>query len=439
MSNVKIDFNNEIGKMKIMHAVNNGPSVSASDQTRGNQNAYQACRIPYARTHDASFYSVYGGNHTVDVNFIFTDFEADVNDPKSYDFACTDRYMEQIITYGAKPYFRLGSRIEHEVKKYNTYPPRNFQKWAEICEHIIAHYTEGWANGFKYDMKYWEIWAEPDLDLNEEYNKRLWQGTEEEFYELFITAAKHLKGRFPNLKIGGPASAGDETWMARFLPKIKKADTPLDFFSYHWYWTQPRDMTNKCTRVRKLLDKNGYEKTEAHLNEWNYVRGWDKDFVYSIKQIIGAKGAAFNMACMSAAQNCTDVDMLMYYDARPSEWNGLFDFYTLEPIKGYYSFYTFANLYEMGSQVKAESNDESVYVLAARGEKRRGAVITYYTENDSDLAKDVELELEGVDPKSLKLYLVDENNTYTENNRYQINGNKIKMHLLRNSFVYMED
>ena len=42
--------------------------------------------------------------------------------------------------------------------------PKDFKKWAVICEHIIRHYTEGWADGFFYDMPYWEIWNEPDLD-----------------------------------------------------------------------------------------------------------------------------------------------------------------------------------------------------------------------------------------------------------------------------------
>ena len=438
MSIVRVNFNEEIGKIKIMHAVNNGPAVSGSDQVRGNQDAYRACRIPYARTHDASFYSGYGGNHTVDVGFIFTDFDADVNDPASYDFACTDLYMKQIIDYGAKPFFRLGSRIEHEVKKYNTFPPKDFQKWAEICEHIIAHYTEGWANGFEYDMEYWEIWGEPDLDIHEEKNKRLWQGTEDEFVDLFVTASKHLKKRFPHLKIGGPGSAGDEEWMERFFAKIKERETPLDFFSYHWYWTQPYDMTDKCTRVRKLLDKYGYEKTETNLDEWNYVRGWDSEFVYSIKQIIGMKGAAFDMACMSAAQNCPHIDMLMYYDARPSEWNGLFDFYTLEPIKGYYAFYTFANLYEMGTQVKSFTDDKDVYAVGAKGNGRCGVAVTYYTENDNEGTKTVEIEIEGADIDDLEVYLVDENNTYTLNRAYRKEGNKIIMTLKRNSIVYIE-
>ena len=93
MSNIRVNFNNIVGAMKIMHGVNNGPFVSGNDQVRGNQKTYMACRIPYARTHDASFFSGYGGNHTVDVNFIFTDFDADVNDPASYDFARYITYL----------------------------------------------------------------------------------------------------------------------------------------------------------------------------------------------------------------------------------------------------------------------------------------------------------------------------------------------------------
>lgn len=438
MSVVNVNFNKQIGKMKVMHAVNNGPCVGGSEQTRGNQNTYKAARIPYARTHDASFWAGYGGNHTVDVDFIFPNFDADVNDPESYDFACTDKYMKQIIDYGTKPFFRLGSRIEHEIKKYNTFPPKDFKKWAEICEHIIAHYTEGWANGFKYDMEYWEIWNEPDLDAHEEKNKRCWQGTFEEFVDFFSIAAKHLKNRFPHLKIGGPASCGDEEWSEDFLKEIKKRNTPLDFFSYHWYWTQPYDMTDKCTRVRKMLNRCGYENAETNLNEWNYVRGWTDEFVYSIKQIIGMKGAAFTSACMSAGQNCPDIDMLMYYDARPGTFNGLFDFYTLEPLKGYYPFYIFANLYEMKNQVDACCEDKDIYVVGAKNGDKCGLMVTYYSENDNDGAKTVTVNIDGFDVSKFKFFLVDEANTFAPRTTYKIEDNKITMRLERNSIVYIE-
>ena len=439
MSTVKINYSNEVGKVKIMHAVNNGPVVAGKDQTRGNEHSYKAARLQYARVHDAAFYSGYGGEHTVDIHAIFPNFDADVNDPQSYDFACTDHYMSQIIAFGAEPFYRLGSKIEHGVKKYGTIMPKDFQKWAEICEHIIRHYNEGWADGFKYNIKYWEIWNEPDLDPDDSTNKRCWSGTEAEYAEMYVTAAKHLKKCFPDLKIGGPASAGDEEWMERFLQRITKVENvPMDFFSWHWYWTEPSDVSIKATRIRKLLQKYGYGDVESILNEWNYVRCWSKEFVYSIKQIIGIKGAAFTSAVMCAMQNNPDVDMLMYYDARPTAFNGLWDMYTYEELKGYYAFYTFANLYDLGTQVEHCSDDETIYVVAAKNGEKTGAVVTYYTENDNENGKIVEIDVSGKDMSNAKIFRVDENNMYTPYNRSSFEEGKLTLRMERNTILYIE-
>lgn len=439
MSNVKIDFSKEIGKIKAMHAVNNGPVVAGKDQTRGNEWSYKAARIPYARVHDAAFYAGYGGEHTIDVHAIFPNFDADVNDPESYDFPCTDKYISQIIEYGAEPFYRLGSKIEHGVKKYGTIMPKDFQKWAEICEHIIMHYTQGWANGFNYKIEYWEIWNEPDLDPDDSTNKRCWSGTEVEFANMYMVVANHLKTRFPHLKIGGPASCGDESWMERFLQRITKNEkTPLDFLSWHWYWTEPTDVSIKASRIKRLMEKYGYSDAESICNEWNYVRCWTKEFIYSIKQIIGMKGAAFTSAVMSAMQNNPDVDMLMYYDARPTAFNGLWDMYTYSELKGYYPFYIFANLYELGTQVENISDDENVYVVAAKNKERVGAMITYYAENDNENGKIVEIDVEGYDMSNAKFYLVDEDNKFTLTTKLGFKDGKLTLRLERNSILYIE-
>ena len=440
MSTVKINYSKTMGNIKIMHAVNNGPVVAGKDQTRGNEISYRAARIPYARVHDAAFHAGYGGEHTVDVHAIFPDFNADVNDPASYDFACTDHYMKQIIEYGAEPFYRLGSKIEHGVKKYGTIMPPDFQKWAEICEHIIRHYNEGWANGFNYNIKYWEIWNEPDLDPDDSTNKRCWSGTEVDYANFYMVAAKHLKSCFPNLKIGGPASAGDEAWMERFLQRITENgnDIPMDFFSWHWYWTEPSDVSVKATRIRKLLQKYGYGDVESILNEWNYVRCWTKEFVYSIKQIIGYKGAAFTSAVMCAMQNNPDVDMLMYYDARPTAFNGLWDMYTYDELKGYYAFYTFANLYDLGTQVEHSSDDENIYVVAAKNGEKVGAVVTYYAENDNENGKIVEINVEGADMSKAKIFLVDESKSYTPYLKTVFIEGKLTIRMERNTILYIE-
>ncbi|MBQ7906928.1 MAG: hypothetical protein IJ309_03035 [Clostridia bacterium] len=435
MSTVKINFEKQAGKINIMHAVNNGPCVAGPDQTRGNQDDYKAARIPYARTHDASFFAGYGGEHTVDIRAIFPNFDADVNDPESYDFACTDVYMRNILKYGSKPFYRLGSRIEHEVRKYGTLPPKDFQKWAEICEHIISHYTEGWANGYNYDMEYWEIWNEPDLDPDDSKNKRCWGGTEAEFARLFIIAAKHLKNRFPHLKIGGPALAGNEEYLERLLARAKAENTPLDFVSWHWYWTEPTDLAKKCVRVRDIMNKCGYENAESICNEWNYVRGWTDEFVYSIEQIISMKGAAFTAACMSACENTQVVDMLMYYDARPTAFNGLFDMYTYRPLKGYYPFVMYSRLYELGAKCESSSDDEDVYVVSATDGKTKRAMITYYAEDDNKSGKIVYVDMGCT--CGAKVFVTDKDSTMREIEPVVENG-QIKLRLQRNSIVLIE-
>ena len=87
MSTIRVDFTTSTGKVKPMHAVNNGPVYKfAADQRITNIDHFIAAGIPYARNHDAAFCSTYGGEHTVDVHNIFKNFDADETDPASYIF-----------------------------------------------------------------------------------------------------------------------------------------------------------------------------------------------------------------------------------------------------------------------------------------------------------------------------------------------------------------
>ena len=46
MVNVEIDFGKVVGKIKLMHAVNNGPIKGKKTQKRDNFRAFQEARIP---------------------------------------------------------------------------------------------------------------------------------------------------------------------------------------------------------------------------------------------------------------------------------------------------------------------------------------------------------------------------------------------------------
>ena len=440
MANIKVNFNNSIGKIKPMHAVNNGPIIARKDQSRGNDAAYGAAGIPYARTHDSSAFAGYGGPHTVDIQAVFPNFYADVNDPASYDFIVTDKYLRDIQSVGTKVYYRLGTKIEHGIKKYNIFPPKDNLKWAQICEHIIAHYTEGWADGFNYDIEYWEIWNEPDLDPDERpmNEHRCWGGTSRQFYEFYGTAACYLKKRFPHLKIGGPAMAKlqyDGKWLEDFLTYMRENKVPMDFFSWHVYSATVEKIEERAAYIRQRLDNYGYTDTESILNEWNYVRGWSEDFIYSIESIISEKGAAFTASVMSACQNGS-VDMLMYYDARPCTFNGLFDYYTLRPLKGYYPFYYFGKLYEMKAQTETVSDDSDIRLTAAADGERVGVMISYFAEPDEADTKELSLTLDR--SGNYKCYATDADRT-NEVSIFEITaGVPVTLTLKSQTVIYLE-
>lgn len=382
-----------------MHAVNNGPIRFESDQIRENFNTFKAAKIPYVRTHDASFCYEYGGEHIVDVHVIFPDFSRNPYDPESYDFALTDDYLQIITEAGSSVFFRFGSKIEHWRKKYGTLVPGDFHKWAVICEHIIRHYNEGWANGFHHNIVYWEIWNEPD-GVKADGTQPNWSGTPEEFYEMYTVAATHLKNRFPDLKIGGPAVCGyanDGKWTKDFLKHLTAEGrrVPLDFFSWHAYTTEPDVVREMCAFTRKCLDDAGYTETECILDEINYLENFTDQYVSSIQNIIGMHGAAFTAAIMAVGQSIP-LDMLMYYDARPCVLNGMFDFYTLLPLKGYYPFVMFSRLYELQNAAECRSDDKDVYAVAAENGGKCALMLTHYRPDKKKTVKTVELRLEGV-------------------------------------------
>ena len=131
MTSININLINDGGKIKPMNAVNNGPAGSKVRGT-GNYAAYEALEIPYARNHDASFYSGYGGEYIVDVHRIFENFDADENDPANYLFGPTDTYVANTEEVGTRTFYRLGASIEHGYK-HGTFPPKDYLKWAQIC------------------------------------------------------------------------------------------------------------------------------------------------------------------------------------------------------------------------------------------------------------------------------------------------------------------
>lgn len=397
MANINIDFNKTVGKIKPMHAVGQPPMLGISDTMFHYLTEIGA---PYSRLHDVG--GAYASYKWVDVPNIFRDFDADENDPASYDFAFTDLLINALVSAGVEPFFRLGVTIENyaTVKAYRIFPPKDFNKWARICEHIIRHYTEGWADGFHHKITYWEIWNEPDNGPTNEENQ-MWWGTKEEYFELYDITSKHLKKCFPHLKIGGYASCGfyaiSGNWIPEakisprreyfvqffieFLEYIKKTGAPLDFFSWHTY-DHVESNVHYARYAREMLDKYGFTETETSCNEW----------LPSVSMRGTYHQAAEIAAVMLAYQNLP-VDSAMIYDARcgVSNYSPLFNPETKKPYPAYYAFTAFGRLYKLGNQVELSCDDENVYAVAATDGKRGCLVIS----NHKDENKPLEITANG--------------------------------------------
>ncbi len=411
MTNITVDLKNTKGPIKPMNAVNNGP-VGGGVRKNGNFLDYQALEIPYARNHDAAAFLGYGGPHTVDIHNIFKNFDADENDPASYIFEPTDEYIKNTLDAGTETFYRLGATIEHGYK-YGTYPPKDFAKCARICEHIIRHYNEGWANGFHYNIQYWEIWNEPDCQ-NADGSNPCWQGTEEQFIDFYEIAAKYLKNCFPHLKIGGPAfmSAWRNDFRRSFLKAIKEREIPMDFYSFHCYAKEPKEVYATVLEVEESLVEAGLEGMYTILNEWNYVRGWmGEDWKYSLESEMGLKGSSYVAGTMSICQN-SSLGMLMYYDARPCGMNGIFKSYTYDRFKTYYTFAMFRDLRKLGTWVPTSRiAGDSIYSCAATNGKDCAVMLTHFREDETTPGTQVKLDFENVSSENgvrVEYYLLDE-------------------------------
>ena len=419
-------------KIKELNGVNCAPyNKRAGDDQQRIFKFFEYLGIPRSRLHDCC--GTYGGTYFVDVPNIFRDFDADESDPASYDFAFTDKIILGLFENGCEPYFRLGVTIEnmHMLKACRIFPPKDYAKWARVCERIIRHYNEGWADGYKLGIKYWEIWNEPD-DCYENETAAMWKGTPEQYFELYSVAARHLKECFgDSIKVGGYGHCGvyehakdkelkgieneeyiyDFTinFLHGFLKYQKETGSPIDFFSWHVYdnchETTKNDIkviSEHASYVRRILDHYGYKNTEHHLNEWNLFT----DKRHRDSEIASAKTLAFMLMMQGSS-----TDVMCFYDGGLgySDYRSLINPDTGYPYRAYYSFMAFNSLYSCETEVKSECDVENVFVRAARN-GRKGCIALANSGN-SEVTLDIALS--GFSADSVQVCRIDEENRYT--------------------------
>jgi xylan 1,4-beta-xylosidase len=120
---------------------------------------------------------------------------------------------------------------------------------------------------------YFEVWNEPNLPA-------FWTGTQEQYFALYETTARAIKGVDARLRVGGPATAANE-WIPDFQQYCQEHDVPVDFISTHLYPTDALGQTDTDTttqlehapldgmRTKALTARDQADGKPLLYTEWN--------------------------------------------------------------------------------------------------------------------------------------------------------------------------
>lgn len=368
---VTVDFERECGTVRRLNGICNGlPLVMKSNPALNEQ--FAALEVAGIRFHDQA--SRNNGLALVDVSRIFPLAHADENDPRNYIFDQTDDYIAYCRTFTDAIEFRIGEQIEHFERHYRIRPPADYDKYARICLNIVRHYNEGWANGFRWNIRRWSIWEEPD-------NRRLFDGDyQKEYFPLYAKIAVALKSAYPHLKVGGPQTRGREMFrIEQFVSYCRDHKLPLDFCGVTDYRRSVDRFLEVGAETRRILDAHGYGKAEVELSEWHCepvswsARTPEQAKVYR-ESLTGMESAAFAAAVFAAGQDSA-YDRMFFYATDIGSW-AIFDFTlkTRHPV--WSAFKAFADTARLQRRVETSADQKrGFYALATRGESGAGALM----------------------------------------------------------------
>ena len=408
---VKADFTKAVRPMRPeIHSSGFGPTICS--QTPEDLAAIRAMGFKAARTHDWAL--VNANQRVCDYFHIFPLMHLDPKDPENYHFGPTDYLLKRTREEaGLDVFYRLGTSIEHSgnVPHFNARIPEDFDKMAEIFAATVRHYNRGWADGFEWEIKYWEIWNEPDGPM-------MWclpdgdegKGTTAEeraadrkardakrralFVEFFVKCLKRLKDEFGDtIKVGGPALMNcDEVWLNDLFSACRDAGVEPDFISWHGYLRDPAKYVNDAGMARRLCDSYGLTKCELIVNEWHYIPkgfGWEYitssvpalrsriwDGPYSLN---GIESACFVLTTLANMEH-SELDQAYYYGcAHVGPW-GYMDYDTKEKYKVYHALRLFGDIVRDYDTICASVSSGSLSVFAASGGggRRKGALVIDY-------------------------------------------------------------
>ncbi|MBR6371855.1 MAG: hypothetical protein IKS20_01610 [Victivallales bacterium] len=408
----EVDFAQRGGKVRPLYGVNLGPNIS--NQSNKDYNPYyKKLGASSMRPHDAALANP--GCRIVDTIFLFPLEHLDPKVPENYYFDQTDYYLKNTMDQGSEIYYRLGVSIDHAKVKFTALAPKDFNHYAEVCAGIVRHYNHGWANGFHWNIKYWEFWNEPESHM-------MWSKSLDEFFDLFVLVGKRLKAEFPEIKFGGPGAMSLS--LPLFLQMEKKCRengfTP-DFISWHQYSSNMEGLRFQPFTARAFMDSLGWTNAEVHLTEWHYItRGPGSD--EGIAEMQGVDSAAFTAGVIAGWQD-TPMDLSHFYTSGNSGY-GCFSRFG-KPMPLYYGMCAVGDLQcNYKTRIKCEQGPGESRLIAAEDGKG-GCLLLYSVLKMQETTQRIKLNNLPSTAKIKSVEILDEEHPVPAEGKWQLEGNML--------------
>ena len=236
-----------------------------------------------------------------------------------YDWTKIDYLYDQLLAKGIRPFVELGFTPEAMKTsdqrifwwQGNSSHPKP-DAWVDLITAFITHIRTRYGEA---EVRTWffEVWNEPNLD-------GFWEKADQAaYFELYVRTANAIKAIDPDLRVGGPSTAG-AAWVPEFLSYVKKSGAAVDFVTTHTYGVQggfldedgkqdtkldpsPDAILYDIRNVRAQIEASSFPGLPLYFTEWS-TSYTPRDLVhdsyisapYILTKLKGAKGLLQGMS-----------------------------------------------------------------------------------------------------------------------------------------------
>lgn len=163
---------------------------------------------------------------------------------EEYNFNACGVAYDNVLDAGMKPFVELSFMPRKLARKKEgerpegaffykplIVPPEDLEAWKKYITAFL-HFLIHRYGAEEVRTWFFEVWNEPDLPV------AFWNGTRDEYFELYGATVQAIKAVDPRIRVGGPATSNSK-WVKSFLKYCRERNLPVDFISTHQYAGDP--------------------------------------------------------------------------------------------------------------------------------------------------------------------------------------------------------